>query len=176
MLGEPKTMFEIQREISDWLKASDCLDNLEGDDRITAEALILANLDILAEKEADKIDAYGRLFLSIEAEIDFLKAEQDRIEKRKEIIKNRYEAVKNRLKLIMQTNALTKLNGRVHSIRLNTSTATIVECPAADLPYDYKVMIPVSYKPDRAAIKEALKAGEFIPGCHLETHQSVTVR
>jgi len=171
-----KTMDGIQLEIREWLSNTDDLEAYEPEVRAEIEESMLSALEELAEQEKEKVDDYGFVFCGIENEIEYLKGEREKIDGKIKSLQNKYDRIKERLKFIMLQNNLKKLNGHVHTISLRTSTAVVVEADPRTLPPECQRVIPEKVEPDRAEIKRYLETTGTIPGCKIETRQSVVIK
>ncbi len=75
----------------------------------------------------------------------------------------------------MHSNALRKVQGNAYTLSVRESDAVAVPTDLTALPEIY-LRRKESVEADRAAIKEALKAGQVIPGCELRKSYSLQVR
>ncbi len=170
------TLEEIQQSIIDFILAAEENDDLTKEEIEVRDEFILAQLDLLADQESEKVDSYCFVIKKMEAECDFLKSEESRINAKQKSIEKQIERVKERIKYIMETHGLKKLSGRVHTIFLRTSKSVIIDCDPMELPDNYLRHIPEKFDPDKKAIGDALKEGVTIAGTRLEEKTSVQIR
>lgn len=169
------TFAQIQEEIRNMLEIPD--------DELTDEQL--ADMDIyldeLAKQEADKVDAFAQYLKLESARAEALKAESKRHAERAKAVENGLSRLKNHYLRVMAANNLKKVSGDVYtlSIRKNESVNAPTEKDnpeaLAALPEIYK-RVKTFIQPDKAAIKEGLKAGLEIPGCSLQESFSLLFR
>ena len=133
-----------------------------------------AYLDTLAELEAEKVDAIGYAMRKRKAEIEFLKDEETRIKNRRQAMENRLEWFRVFLKDTMTINGVRNIKGAKTTMYLMRSESVDVY-HAAELPEKF-VVTKVEHCPDRAKIKEAIKAGTTVPGAQLQERTSLVVK
>ena len=139
---------------------TDALVEFAGDlnETIKNTGLYLFELD----SEAQQIDAQ-----QIDAQIKRLKA-------RKDGMKRRADTLKNLMLDAMTSTGLKKVSDPLVTVYLRKSTATIVD-EMDILPKDL-LRVKVETSPDLIAIGKKLKAGEVVPGAHLEERQNVNIK
>ena len=162
---------DIEHEIQNVMDAIDAASgDLDENEKLAYEEY----LDELAQAESDKVDNFGFV----------LKALTDRAKNRRELAaqisaKARAdEAAIERLKAYylasMREHGLTKVKGEVFSLSRRSCASVAIDNMAA-IPAEYKAT-EVIESPDKRRIADALKAGEEIPGAHLEWNDSLQVR
>lgn len=121
-----------------------------------------------------KVENICKLRANLLADAATYKAESDRLKARETTAKNEASRLQNYLLSVLQAAGQKK-------IKAGTFTASIAKSPAALKIYD-ESLIPKSYyvpqpdKIDSAAIKEAIKSGENVPGAMLEQGEHLNIR
>lgn len=132
-----------------------------------------AYLDELAEQEAEKIDGFVRFLRSTDASAKFYREESARLAAKARAAEARIEYLKSRYLQIMQANNLKKVKGNVYSVAVRRSERVDVPSVYA-LPPEYQK--PQEPKPDKEAIKSALKEGKEVAGARLVESFSLQTR
>lgn len=167
------SLHDISTEIENALTALDDFDGPE-EERQAVEAAIAPYLEDLANQEAGKVDSIAFVDRRAAKEIDFLKEEEQRIRLKRQSLERRRASFRDFLRMVMVGHGLKKLSGHTATLSLRSSESVQVDDPQ-HLPSEFVDMV-VEYKPRKADIKAALKAGEVIPGCSIATSQTVQVR
>ena len=137
----------------------------------TGEIINYEALEALQMEKDAKIEGVALWFKNLNAEIVALEAEISAFEKRKRAAANKAEGLKNWLAYALNGG---KFKSTRCVITCRTSEQVHVK-DAAKLPQEM-LITKTSVKPDKAAIKEAIKAGQIIDGCTLITNVSATVK
>ncbi|GEB79744.1 hypothetical protein DDE01_11590 [Desulfovibrio desulfuricans] len=164
------TMTAIQQEIATVLDAL-----AEIDVQPEQQEAALAYLEDLALQEAEKTDAIGYVLRRADADVEFLKHEEARIRGRRVALENAQRRMKERLQYMMNASGLRQLKGSTTTLYIRKSEAVQIDCNPQELPPAYLDTV-IDYRPRKAAIKDALKRGEHVPGAKLEQRESVAMR
>ena len=119
--------------------------------------------------ETDVMDAVGVIIQDIvEADAQAASVAQiiERYQDRASAIKSRKEALKRSLKAIMAATGQTKIPHALATISLRKGSDSLVITNEEDIPSQ---LCKVTITPDKAAIKNQLKAGAEVPGAELVT-------
>lgn len=137
---------------------------------IVGEHLDVEALQELAAERREKVENIGLFIKNETAKAQAIADELKAMQARKKAHENRVEALKR---------YLLKFGGgeNVETARVCVKysagrESTVVDAPE-DIPEAYRVY---TFKPDKTAIKKAIKAGETIPGAHLERNPSVSIK
>lgn len=121
----------------------------------------------------DKADGYAAVITKLKSEMDFLKAQEDAFKAKRQAKANAIDRMKTRLLETMQATGKTKIRTPYWSFY--TQATESVQLDTDKVPERF-----LRYKEpevDKAAIKEALKAGEDLNGiAHLEKTEGVRFR
>lgn len=137
------------------------------------KAAMGAYLDLLGEQEADKVDAIGQFFRLEAARAEALKAEANRLASRARTAQNRIAWLKEKYLHHMRQAGVKRLNGNVYTMSIRGTDVVHITNESA-LPPLYVCTMLVA-KPDKLAIKDALKNGQEVPGAELSQSFSLHV-
>lgn len=156
------TLFEIDEAIM----------NFEYEvDEETGEILNAQDLDELNMARDAKIENVGLWVKNLEAEAKAIKEEKDNMAARQKRLEKKAESLKRYLSYAL---AGTKFNTPKIAMSFRKSESV-------DIPDDYAIAdeycnITVVKKPDKTAIKKALKEGKEISGATLVTKQNLQIK
>jgi hypothetical protein len=156
----------IEEEISNVLAVAQEL----GEDQQQAA---LTYLDELAIAEAEKADAVAYAVRKRQAEVEFLKSEEDRIRSRRKAMESRLILFREYLADVFQRNGLQKVKGIKSTLFLRKSSSVEI-VDMRELPSEY-VQTRIEYVPRKTQIKDALKAGQVVPGAQIVERQSLVI-
>jgi Gp157 protein len=133
----------------------------------------LARLNELEDSMENKCINITRLFRSIEATQEAIKAEKDRMAKNEKALKNQVERLKDYLLSNMDRCDIKKIECPQFTINLQKNPPSVV--------VDDESLIPVTYdkfkiEKDMTKIREDLKNGIDIPGVRLVQGKSIRIR
>lgn len=159
----------IQQEIAGMLSVPD--------EELTDEqqAMMNAYLDELGQQEAAKVDAFGQFLRIQSATAEACKKEAQRLASKAQTAESRIAWLKAKYLNIMQTNGLRKVQGNSYTLSVRESEAVAVPQDVSGLPELY-LRRKETIEADKAVIKEALAAGQEVPGCELRKSYSLQVR
>ena len=142
-----------------------------GCDPETGEIFDTAALEELEMARDEKIENICLFIKDLKAEAAAIKAEKDALDARMKVSTRKAEQLTNYLQQELAGEKF-KTSKCVISYR-KTQSVSIFDIDA--LPKDY-IRIKTSTEPDKLMIKEAIKAGESVPGAVLEERQSMTIK
>lgn len=116
----------------------------------------------------------GLYLFELDSEAQQIDAQIKRLKARKDVMKRRADTLKNLMLDAMTSSGLKKVSDPLVTVYLRKSTATIVD-EMDILPKDL-LRVKVETSPDLIAIGKKLKAGEVVPGAHLEERQNVNIK
>jgi len=142
----------------------------ENDDELAAQMNALDELEGELTVKADNIVRYIR---NLSAEADALKAEEAALYKKRKAAENKAERLKAYLAAQMTLCGLKELKAGLFKLRFQPTTPAISIIDEAAIPEQYrKVKIEI----DRLAIRDALKAGEEVPGIEVQRGEALVIR
>ena len=139
-------------------------------DEETGEVLNAEDLDNLEMERETKIESVGLWVKNLEAEKEAVKAEKDRFAQREKVLGNKIERLKGWLSYALQGEKFTTPR-LVVSYRKSESVNITNESAIDDKYCD----ISVVRKPNKTALKKALKDGEEIVGAELVEKQNIQI-
>ena len=113
-----------------------------------------------------KRDRVGLFIRRLEHEALLYKEEAERLAKRGKQMKRLGERMRFGIKLYMEMKGILRAEGQAFAFALRKNPPSCVVVNESDLPGEYMDYKPV---PNRQKIKEALQAGEEVPGAILST-------
>ena len=137
---------------------TDTLNALQGDiqDKATNIALVVGNLDNLAD--------------SIEEAAKAMKA-------RANAARNRADWLRSYLLVNMKATGISKIESPMLRISLRKNPGKVVVDFVDSIPAEFMRIPPAPPpEPDKKAIADALKAGQDVPGAHLEQSERVEIK
>ena len=121
----------------------------------------------------EKLESYVKIQRQLEAECAAFDAEIKRMTDRKYVIERHIDRLKAAQVDFMQATGQRKAEAGTFTLTLRENKAVKVLDESAIPEVFWK---PQPAKLDKAGIKDALKAGESVPGCEIETSFSVSAR
>ena len=137
------------------------------------EQTVLDTMESIGASE--KLESYVYIQKQLEAEASAFKAEIDRMNERKKSLENQIDRMKKAQLEFMQATGQKKAAAGTFTITMRENKSVKVLDQKA-IPSAYLTEKPAEYNPDKKAILAALKAGESVPGCEIETSFSVSAR
>ena len=161
------SLAEIEREIGNVLAVAEELDT-------TQQPTALDYLEALALQEAEKVDAVSFAVRRRKRQIEWLQDEERRLRRLRQAMEHRLEAFRDYLVGLMQGHGLRSLRGNAGSLSLReVSSVAILDLQS--VPATFKDVV-VEERPRKLELREALVAGQSVPGAALLTRTTLTVR
>lgn len=157
------TLYEINEQLRNAIEF--------GCDPETGEIIDTAALEELEMARDEKIENICLFIKDLKAEAAAIKAEKDALDTRMKASAKKAESLTNYLQLMLAGEKFK--TSKVAISYRKTQAVTIFDLDA--LPMDY-IRVKTSTEPDKVMIKEAIKAGETVPGAELEERQSMTIK
>lgn len=142
----------------------------------TDEEIASALADITAGQIEVKAEGYCKLIASLEGFADQCKAESDRIAKVGKVAANKAAHIKAHMKECLQHADINSLSAGTFKVSIQNNPPALVEVNREICPPRFRVIIPETWEPDKARIKDALKNGEVVYGYELATGTSLRIR
>lgn len=137
------------------------------------EQAVLDTMESIGASE--KLESYIYIQKQLEAEASAFKTEIDRMNERKKSLENQIDRMKKAQLEFMQATGQKKAVAGTFTITMRENKSVKVIDQNA-IPSAYLTEKPAEYNPDKKAILAALKSGESVPGCEIETSFSVSAR
>ena len=139
---------------------------------LTEDRLFMALEDLGLLRE-EKIENIVFALKNTMAEAEVMKVEKIRLARRQQVLENRVESLKKFLALHTDHQLFTCPRSGLR-VQWRRSEVTVPD-DMEKIPEQYK-KTKVEILPDRQAIRRALKAGEDVPGAHLEENFSCIIK
>jgi hypothetical protein len=163
------TLYEIGHQ---YLAALDALTDPEADLPMQAIADTLEGIEGQLQDKAVNVAKFLR---NLEAAAEAIKAAEDRMAKRRRALEGRAKWIKDYLKGNMEVSGITKIESPwfVLSVQKNPPAVEIIDERA--IPDFFRTEV-VTVTLDKQALKEALKAGEEVPGARMVNGTRLSIR
>ncbi len=163
------TLYDIS---SDYLQALDLFTDPEADIPLEAALDTLEGIEGQLQEKAVNV---AKFMQNLDAAAKAIKEAEQQMAKRRKAIENRARWIKDYLKQNMEAAGITKIESPWFSLSIQKNPPSVEVLDESALPEDYKTEV-VTVKIDKAAIKEALKEGEDVPGAVLKQGTRLAVR
>lgn len=159
-------LYEIREE---FLALLDAIENGEIPDEAIADTL-----EGMKGEFDEKIENTACYIKNLKAEADAIRAEENSLKERRQAKEHQIERLKNGMMECMSHLGIKKVEGARARVTISTRAgASVLISPDAVIPEEYQ---RTEVKPDKVALKEALKAGVDIKGVTLVDSRSVTIK
>lgn len=148
------------------------LANMDAGNDADFAAALEETLNAQDEQIEDKIEATIIVSRQLEADAEACKAEAKRLNERAAAFQRNADACKERVKIAMENTGKDKIKRQLFTITRVAGRDVCAIEDADKVPEQYTKLIPASRQPVKADILKALKAGEVIPGCRIDTGKS----
>ena len=116
------------------------------------------------------------LIRSLENLRDGMKTEAQRLTERQRVIDNRIRSIKEWYQRNLDAMGKSKVETMRGTMAVQNNPPSLKVTDAEKIPICYLTLVPARYEVDKDAVKTALKAGEEVPGAHLEQGRSLRIR
>lgn len=145
---------------------------------ITPQLVELSNMDASDEAVRDTLEAVQMEFNdkavaivkvaeSLDADTSAIDAEIERLKARKQVIVNRKQQLRDYLLYNMEAAGIKKIDSPLFTVTLRQGVESVEIIDQSQIPNEY-VTVEVVEKPDKAAIKAAIKSGKEVTGAILK--------
>ena len=132
-------------------------------------------LTITQEQFTQKAEDYGHAILNLKAMATAAKAEKERLASLQKFYENATKRLTDAITAAMQAFDRQKVESGTLRLSLRHTQAVGDDYDLSLIPNEYKV-VKVEEKPDKAAIKAAILAGQDVPGAHLVENVSLQIK
>ena len=163
-------LYELTQQHRELERLADTTDDLPPEViRDTVEALEGA-----IEAKAVSVAAVVR---NLETHAELIRDAAKQLAERAARAEKRAESLKAYMLFCLQASGISKVTAPEYTISVRNNPESVRIADDAELPAEFLVQPPAPPpKPDKRAIKDALKAGRDVPGCWLEAGQRVEIR
>lgn len=157
----------------EYREAAARLADLELDEQTIADTLegLAGELEVKATNVA--------LFIrNIEASADAIKAAEGEMAKRRKAIEARADRIREYLKANMERTGISKIESPYLSLTIKKNPPSVVIDAEGQIPCEFFKDPPPPPPPavDKKAIADAIKAGNEVPGAHLQTSTRLEIK
>ena len=160
--------------VQEFREQANQLADMELDEQTLADTL--ESIQWPVEEKARAVAAViGNMGAANEMLANFIKAKQQQLK----AMQAREDHLRDYLLQNMLACDITeiKANDGSLTIKVKTNPPSVIVDDESAIPWEYQRQKPAPPpEVDKAAIKEALKSGVEVPGCHLESKKSVTIK
>ena len=159
------TLWEIDKRISDILETGMHIDEETG------EVFLPEDLDLLNIERDEKIEGIALYIKNLKAEAEAIHTEIDRMKDRAESKKKKAERLAQYL-----SSVLCGQKFETAKTSLSFRKSSVVQINNELLVPEEFMKIKTEKKPDKTAIANWIKSGNFIPGCELVEKQNLQIK
>ena len=159
------TLWEIDKRISDILEIGMHIDEKTG------EVFLPEDIDSLNIERDEKIEGIALYIKNLKAEADAIHAEIERLKDREELKKKKADRLAQYL-----ASVLCGKKFETAKTSLFFRKSSVVQISDELLVPEEFMKIKTEKKPDKTAIANWIKSGNFIPGCELIEKQNLQIK
>lgn len=145
-------------------------------DSETDEEIASALAEITAGQIEQKAENWCQFLATVESTVEMFKAEEKRIQTARKTLENKIERGREYIKEAMMNANIDKIKAGTFSLTVAKTAGSTVIYDDAIIPAQFLTYVPATTIPDKAAIKEAIKHGEDVPGARIETGFSLRIK
>jgi hypothetical protein len=156
-----------------YLKVQDMLDNADIDTDMGMIKDTFESIETALEEKAQSISVIAS---KMTADINYVNSEIKRLQAIKKTTESRLEWLKGYMLSQFETIGMDKLKTPTFTISVKQNPPSLVIDDEKLIPAKYLTVVPRSFKPNNADIKDALKSGRKVKGCRLESKKRIDIR
>jgi hypothetical protein len=150
------------------------LDKLN-DSEIDAET-IQNTLESIQGELADKAENIARIDVMLSGELSAIDSEIKRLTAKKKAIENGQGRLKKYLFDQMKRIGKEKIKGELFTISIRKNPPKLIIDDPMGIPSSFLTIIPQHTEINNAELKRAIVSGEFVPGAHCESGESLQIK
>ncbi len=147
------------------------LHDLDLDDQTIADTLEAESGDLV-----EKSKNVAAVCKNLESDAKQIKELENQLAERRKSIEKRAENLRKYLKSGMEVSGLTKIECPMFVISIKNNPESVVIDDESSVPRDYFKEIPASFQLDKTLVKNAIKDGYAVAGCHLERGTRIEIK
>lgn len=168
-MNAPIALYQLADE---YAVAVQKLSDLDLDDQTVADTL--EGLAGALELKATNVAMFAR---NLEATAESIKQAESSMAARRKAIENRANGIREYLKLNMEKAGITKIECPHFKLAIRDNPPAVVIDMPGEIPEAFmRQPEPPPPAPDKKAIAEALRAGQDVPGAHLERGKRLEIK
>lgn len=168
------TLYNIDNKILEIIERGFVVDEDTGEIIDSAEE-VNARLEELEFDRAAKIENIALYIKNMESLVVSLKAEENALAQRRKEKEKRIDSLKKYLTNSMVTAGENGIETSKVCISFRKSESVVVDADKLDKAF-IKETVTVEHKPDKIAIKKAIKEGLNVEGAYIETKQNLQIK
>lgn len=141
--------------------------------------VIRDTLEGLEGELRDKAVSVGHFIRNLESTADAIDEAAEQMRERGARLRKRAQSLQDYLLFNMQASGIQKVESPYFNLKVKTNPPTVVIDSESLIPAEYMAqpepLPPPPPRPDKKAIAAAFKAGEEVPGCHVEQRQRLEI-
>lgn len=154
------------------------LEALESSEDLPPE-VIRDTLEGLEGQLQEKATNVGLFIRNLESVADAIDEAAEQMRERGARLRKRAQSLQDYLLFNMQASGIQKVESPYFNLKVKTNPPTVVIDSESLIPAEYMTqpepLPPPPPRPDKKAIAAAFKAGEEVPGCHIEQRQRLEI-
>lgn len=168
-MNAPIALYALADE---FLVATHKLGDMDLDEQTIADTL--EGLQGALEIKATNVAMFAR---NLEATAEQIKQAEVAMAARRRAIENRAARIKDYLKVNMERTGVTKIESNYFTLAIRDNPPAVVIDMEGAIPEAYmRQPPPPPAVPDKKGIAEAIKAGQHVPGAHLERSRRLEIK
>lgn len=150
------------------------IEELKNRDDLDPEA-IADTLEALELSRDEKLDGVAAWIESLDSDVDFIAKKKRELDAAKKSKENRRASLMDYMTKAIDDAGIKELRTDHHLLKPRNYAARVVVTDAGALPVEF-MKEETTYKPKKAEIGKALKAGREIAGAHLEPNRKTVIK
>lgn len=167
--GTMTTLYEIDNAILAVLQ-----NDLQVDEETGEIVFDVDDLDALQVAKESKLEACACYVKELEAQAEMIKAEEKALAERRKVKENAAKRLRDYIAGSMLLDGTTKLE--TARVKLSFRKSETLEVLNAEMVPDEFMTVRTEKKPDKKAIKQAIKDGKRVDGCAVYVHNNLQVK
>ena len=163
-------LYELTQQHRELERLADTTDELPPE-------VIRDTIEALAGEIEAKAISVAAVVRNLEVHADLIRDAAKQLSERAARADKRAESIKAYLLFHLQATGITKVTAPEFTVTVRNNPESVRIADDAELPAEFLVQPPAPpARPDKTAIKAALKTGRDVPGCWLEAGQRLEIR
>lgn len=146
------------------------------DDPEVSREVVFDTLDCCKDAVEVKINSIQIGRSEVVKELDYAKSVRDRADKKVKDCERKLAWLDNYTMHNMELIGLDKVKGKDFTVSIRQNPPSIIIDDEKELYAEYLTIVPQTYVANKQKIKEHLKAGKTVPGCHLESKRRLEIK
>lgn len=144
---------------------------MECDEDDTTTALV----EISANEIESKVEGYCGFLATLEGQIESFKAQENRISAARKAMENKVKRAKEYMKEALLNAGIDKVTAGTFKVSVALTAGSLAIDDQEAIPAKFKTIVQ-TVTVDKNAVKEAIKAGDVVPGAHIEANTSLRIK